>query len=148
LELKGSFDLKAKKEDIYKFFLDPNRIAKCLPDLQELKVKDSDNFDAKFKVGIAHIKGTVSFNFTIAEKIENQGAKLVGKGSGVGSVIDLTIVFNLEDLPDGITRVNWEADLKIGGMLAGIGSRLLSPITKKNTEQLIKNIKKEIGELP
>ncbi|MEM4310768.1 MAG: carbon monoxide dehydrogenase subunit G [Nitrososphaerales archaeon] len=145
MKINGSLELKRNREEVYRFFLDPNRLAKCLPDLQELKVKDENNFDTKFKVGLAHIKGTVSVSFNIAEKVENEKAKLVGRGSGVGSVMDLTIFFKLSDFNGG-TKVDWEADVKVGGMLAGIGSRLMSPVVKKNTKLLIESIKRELGE--
>lgn len=134
------FTVKVPRRKAFEFFLDPQQLAKCLPDLQELKVKSKDEFDAKVKVGISFIRGVFNFNFKVVERKEPEHARLKAHGAGLGSVVDLDTTIDLSDA-DGGTQMKWWADAKVGGTLAAVGQRLLEGQSKKTIDQLFANIK-------
>jgi carbon monoxide dehydrogenase subunit G len=53
----GSFEVSSSKDVVYAFAVDPARIAAILPDVQDVKVIDADNFSLKAKLGISFVKG-------------------------------------------------------------------------------------------
>ena len=143
MKFEGTFTVKATKETVWKFLMDPNAIARCLPDLQEMQVIDEDRFNATIKAGVGFIKGIFKFQFSIADRNPPIHAKLIGHGTGTGSVIDMETVFDLQE-ENGGTSMKWVADAKVGGMIAGVGSRLMESASAKTIKDLFDSIRKEL----
>ncbi|MFQ6011369.1 MAG: CoxG family protein [Nitrososphaerales archaeon] len=141
MHFDGKFDVKADKQKVFDFLLDPNALASCLPDLQKVDVISQDEFKVTVKVGISFIKGTMDMTFKVTERDPPNHAKLQARGTGVGSSIDMTTGLDLVDGPDGGTSMNWTADANVGGMIASIGQRLLNNGAEKMVTQLFDSIK-------
>jgi carbon monoxide dehydrogenase subunit G len=144
MHFEGTFDVKAGRSQVYEFMLDPNRLAKCLPDLQKMEVEGPDRFKATVRVGISFIKGNLNFQFTILDKEPTSHARLVGRGSGMGSTIDLDTVLDLKDGPNGGTSMAWKAEAKIGGQIASVGQRLIGGQAEKQVKQLFDCLRKQL----
>jgi carbon monoxide dehydrogenase subunit G len=139
MHLEGSFETPASRDVTYEFLLNPNEIAPCFPDLQSLQVTSPESFKAKVKVGLSVVKGTMDFDFRIAEKNPPRSAKLIGNGRGVGSSIEIQTAFTMEELGSG-TKVGWIADVNVGGIMAGLGTKLLDSTSSKMVEQVLGNL--------
>ena len=143
MHLEGSFVTPASRDIVWGFLLNPNDIAPCFPDLQSLEVTSPDSFKAKVKVGISLVKGTMDFDFRIAEKNPPSSAKLIGSGRGVGSNIEIQTAFTLDELGPG-TKVGWIADVNVGGIMAGLGTKLLDSTSSKMVEQVLANLESKL----
>ncbi len=55
----GSFEVSASKEMCYAFATDPAKITTIFPEVQDVKLLDSENFELKTRIGISFIKGTM-----------------------------------------------------------------------------------------
>jgi uncharacterized protein len=135
LHFEGEFSVKAPRKAVFEFLTDPKRISACMPDLQSLEVKSPDDFTAVIKAGISFIKGDFKMHFTTAEKQPPQHAKLLARGSGMGSTIDLETTMDLAEA-DGMTNMKWLAEAKVGGRIASVGQRLLNGQAEKTIKQL------------
>ena len=143
MHLEGSFETPAPRNVAWEFLLNPNDIAPCFPDLQSLEVTSPDSFKAKVKVGISVVKGTMDFDFRIAEKNPPRSAKLVGTGRGVGSNIEMQTTFTLDEIGSG-TKIGWIADVNVGGIMAGLGTKLLDSTSSKMVEQVLGNLQSKL----
>ena len=143
MKFSDSFDVDAPINKVYFTLTNPDAISKSLPDLQSMEVVDKDKFKAKFKVGMSYIRGSVNLEFEFKNKIENKHATVLGHGSGMQSSIDLVIDFDLME-NNGLTKVDWSADAKVGGLIAGVGSKLLEGSTKKQIDKLVNSLKELI----
>ena len=145
LHLEGSFDTPAARTVVWEFLLNPNEIAPCFPDLQSLQVISSDRFRAKVQVGLSVVRGTMDFEFHTTETKPPSYAKLIGNGKGVGSTVEIQTSFSLTDSGSG-TKLAWTADVSIGGVMGGLGSRLLDSTSNKMVTQVIENIKTKLNQ--
>jgi carbon monoxide dehydrogenase subunit G len=145
LHLEGSFETIAARATVWEFLLNPTEIAPCFPDLQSLEVDSPDKFRAKVKVGLSIVSGMMDFAFQTTEQDLKSFAKLVGTGKGVGSTIEIQTSFSLADSGSG-TKLAWVADVKVGGVMAGLGSKLLDSTSSKMVTQVIENIKTKLDE--
>lgn len=150
MEFKGEFSLPTKPEVAYGYLINPNFIVKYLSDAENTEIVDENNFNTTVKAGIGFIKGKVAFKFNYEEKKENTYARIVGKGSGVGSKIGLIIEFNLSDA-SGTTQVTWKADATFSGTISSVASSILPSVIRKNTDKFInfftEGMKKELESL-
>jgi len=128
---------------VWDFVIDPNKIGKCLPDLKSLEVEGEDRFNAVVRVGIGFIKGDFNFRLAIVEKNPPTLARLKGTGTGSGSTVDLDTTMTLTEFPGG-TRLAYKADVKVGGIMAGLGQRMMGGATEKTVNQVFECVKKEL----
>ena len=141
MQLKGSFTVKANQAEAYQFLVDPERLTRYLPDVEEVKIEDENNFTVTAKVGISHIRGSMVMKLSLTEKNEPVSAKVTGQGTGMASVVDMTTTFDLEEAGEGMTTINWSGDVKVGGKLAAFGAGgLLERVAKKNLEKFVTGI--------
>lgn len=143
MHLEGSFESPAPCNTVWEFLLNPHDIAPCFPGLQSLEVISPDAFRAKVKVGISVVRGTMDFVFRIADKVSPSSAKLIGSGRGVGSTIEIQTGFTLDETGSG-TKVGWVADVTVGGIMAGLGAKLLDSASEKMVTQVLDNLKNNL----
>ena len=143
LHLEGSFDTPAARAAVWEFLLNPNEIAPCFPDLRSLEVISYDRFRAKVQVGLSVVRGNMDFEVHTTETKPSSYAKLVGNGKGVGSSVEIQTSFSLTDSESG-TRLAWIADVSIGGVMAGLGSKLLDSTSSKLVTQVVENIRTKL----
>ncbi len=141
--LAGSEIIKAPVEKTFSRLSDPNFVVGAVPDIQSHKIIDNEHFEAKIKVGISIVRGTVDMKFAILDKSDGNHAKLVADGSGAGSKLHIDSVIDLLPDPEG-TKMVWSADADIGGLMAGIGSQILKGQSEKQVVQIFSNVKKKI----
>ena len=145
MHFEGAFEVPASRREVYDFLTQPKELVTILPDVQESKVVDHSNFEVRAKVGISYIRGSVALRFQIAEKKPQAFAKLVGRGSGIQSTIDLTLGIGLQESASGGTSATWTADANVGGLLASVGNRLLSTVAEKYINQVTEALKKKFS---
>lgn len=145
MHLEGSFETPTSRKVVYEFLLNPNDIAPCLPDLQSVEVLSPDSFRAKVKIGIGLVRGNMDFEFRVVDKVPPMSAKLVGTGRGVGSSVEIQTGFKLVELGSGC-KVGWIADVSMGGIVAGLGSRMLDSTSTKMVGQVVENFKNKLNE--
>jgi len=148
MQLNGSFTVKADRTEAYQFLVDPERITRYLPDVEEVEIEDENNFTVTAKVGISYIRGSMVMKLALTEKNEPVSAKVTGQGTGMASVVDMTTTFGLEEAGEGLTTINWSGDVKVGGKLAAFGAGgLMERVAKKNLEKFVSGIQKGIEEI-
>ena len=143
MKLNGRFTVKASQTEAYQFLVDPNRLTRYLPDVEEVEIEDENNFTVTAKVGISHIRGSMVMKLSLTEKNEPVSAKVTGQGTGMASVVDMTTTFDLEEAVEGMTTINWSGDVKVGGKLAAFGAGgLLELVAKRNLEKFVSGIQR------
>jgi len=141
---EGTFIVNTPRERVWTYISDPRSVAKCVPGLKKLEVQAKDKFTAKIELGIGWVKGNFDFKFTVTEEAPPSHAKLSAQGSGVRSEINFDVAIDLTDTSKGGTVLSWKADAMVGGLLAGVGQRLLGSMAKKIVDQLFENMRSEL----
>ncbi len=141
MHLDGQFTIDAPRPDVYAFLTDPERVSRHMPDVKNVVIEDADHFTVTARVGVSHIKGDVVMKLTIKDRQPPIGTTVVGKGTGLASVVDMVTSFTLEEAGSG-TVVHWQGDVTISGKLAAFGPQgLLDRIARKNVDTFIEGIR-------
>jgi len=142
LHLQGSNTLNSSREKVYSLLTDPNFISKTLPDAEDVRVLDGSSLEAKMKLRVAVVSTTLRMKMTVVRTAPPLEATLVAEGTGSGSSLKITSVFDLSE--DSPTMMAWSADAEIGGVMAGIGSTLLKGFATKKVAEIFSGIIKAV----
>ena len=146
MELEGSFTVRSGRKDAYNFLISPDKITGCLPDVEEVHIEDENNFTVKAKVGVSFIRGIMEMKIQLLDKKEPESAKVLGKGSGLSSVVDMTTTFTLNEVGPKETKIDWASTVAVGGKLASFGGGgLLERVAKKNVEKFVEGVQQGIS---
>ena len=142
MHLEGQFAVNAPPETVYAFLTDPAVVSRHMPDVRDVVIHDADHFTVTARVGVSHIKGDVVMKLEIRDRQPPVSTTVVGKGTGLASVVDMVTSFRLEAGQGGETVVHWQGDVTIAGKLAAFGPQgLLDRIARKNIDTFIEGIR-------
>ena len=155
MKLAGSYKLNVKKEVVWKALNDPEILKKCIPGCEVFEKESNTVFNATATNQIGPMNATFSGKLSLSNIQENQSYKLSGEGqSSVGFVNGIADVKLTEE--NGLTILNYEVDVNVGGKVAQLGSRLINGVAKKMSDYFfgqfsdlvapIKAEKKDTGE--
>ncbi|MGH7390393.1 MAG: SRPBCC family protein [Candidatus Rokuibacteriota bacterium] len=134
MKIEGSHDVPAPRQKVWEAFLDPERLRQAIPGCEKLEALGNDEYRAVMKVGVAAVKGTFEGKVRLADKNPPVSYRLYAEGSGGPGFVRADTVITLSDVEGG-TRVAYSADVQIGGLIAGVGQRMLGGVSKMMADQ-------------
>ena len=135
MKIEGSYDIPAPRQRVWEAFLDPERLRQAIPGCERLEAIGDDEYKATMKVGVAAVKGTFEGKVKLSDKQPPQRYRMTVEGSGGPGFIRGEAVMTLADGPDGGTTVSYTADVQVGGLIAGVGQRMLGGVSKMMADQ-------------
>jgi carbon monoxide dehydrogenase subunit G len=125
VRFEGTTEFMAAPPEIYAILVEPSRIGPCAP--VPIERVDDRRYRATTKIGSGLFSAKVSLELEVVEAVENERARLEGRGRGSGTTLAGTTSFQLRNgSMDGMTAVDWVAELELEGMLAGPASRIIA----------------------
>jgi carbon monoxide dehydrogenase subunit G len=131
MKFEGTVDIKAPRDRVWAFLIDPEQVGYCGPGVESIEVIDDTHYKAAAKVGVGFINARFSVNLELAEQEPPDRAVIKAHGQAPGSAVDATAEMRLSDGADGVTRMDWQADVAIAGTLASVGARLIEGTANK-----------------
>ena len=141
LHLEGSSHFELDPETAYKRLTDLNIMARALPDSEDVNVLDNETAEATMKLRIALVSTKLRMRVRISGKKPPSHAELTAEGSGSGSHIKISSIFDLEKEGDQKTNMTWSANAEITGIMAGIGSLMLKGFAEKRVGEMFEAIR-------
>jgi carbon monoxide dehydrogenase subunit G len=134
MEITGEYRLGASRERVWELLNDTTVLQQCIPGCESLEETAENTFDAKIVAAV----GPVRAKFKTQIRLENlnppNSYSIVGEAkSGAAGFGRGEAQITLTQDGDG-TLLAYEADLKVGGKLAQIGSRLVAGATRKTAD--------------
>ena len=131
MHFEGSVQIKASRDKVWAFLIDPNQVGSCGPGVESIEVIDDTHFKATAKVGVGFISARFVVNMELVDLEPPDQANIKAHGQSPGSAVDATATMRLSDGEDGGTAMDWEADVNISGTLASVGARLIEGTANK-----------------
>ena len=146
MKLTGEQLIPAPVETVWQMINDPEVLRACIPGCESLERGEDDRLTATVALKVGPVKARFAGEVTLSEIDPPNGYRIFGKGSGGvagfaegGAVIALAPV-------EGGTLLSYEAEAKIGGKLAQLGTRLIGSTAKKLTLQFFDALNQRITE--
>lgn len=143
MKLEGEYIFQAPPTKVWEAFQTPAQLKKALPGCERLEEKEPGKFDFLLKIGIAAVKGSYQGNFTIAESEPPRRTRLIGEGKGIPGFVKGEAVIEFSPQEQG-TRISYQGEVQVGGLMAGIGQRLIGGIARMMMENFFKSMEKNL----
>jgi len=134
MKIEGAADIPAPRDKVWAAFLDPEILAQALPGCEKLEAIGPNEYKATMKIGVAAIKGTFEGKVKLSDLEPPNRYRMAVEGSGGPGFVRGAAGMQLSDV-DGGTRVSYDADVQVGGLIASVGQRMLGGVTKMMLDQ-------------
>ena len=131
MKISGSSVLHASPDRVWAAITDPAVLSAVIPGCDVLTPTAANTFALTVTLGVASIKGSYTGEVSFSDLVEPASLTMRAKGSGGPGTIDTTVAVVLTGLSDGSTRLDYDADAMVGGMVGGVGQRVLAGVAKK-----------------
>lgn len=140
MKVTGSALLQAERQRVYEALLDPTVLVGAIPGCESLQPVGDDRYRMSVTAGVASIKGTYDGEVALSDQVSPESFTLRAKGSGAPGTVDATCRVVLVDVDGACTRLEYDADAVVGGVVGGVGQRMLTGVAKKMAGQFFGNV--------
>jgi carbon monoxide dehydrogenase subunit G len=144
LKIGGAYTVPIERQLAYTMLQDPGILAKCMPGCDHLAKIGEDEYEMKMKMVISSVKGLFGGTVRLADQSPPDSFRLLVEGSGKVGFVKGEGVLTLAAI-EAATEIRYEGDVQIGGMIAGVGQRLLDVTAKLIIKKFFEKFTGEIG---
>lgn len=145
MELKGSFDLTAPKQEVWDALNDAEVLKGCIPGCEEIEKTSDTSFSAKVTAKVGPVKAKFTGDVTLSDLDPPNAYKISGEGKGgAAGFAKGGAHVSLKDNEKGGTTLEYVVTAQVGGKLAQIGSRLIDSTAKKMAREFFETFGKMV----
>lgn len=143
MKIAGRNTIAAPRQQVWDAINNPAVLARTLPGCESLEVVDDGAYKATVTAGVASIRGTYTGHVALSDRQEPSSFTLAAQGAGSAGTIGADVDVLLED--DGqATTVVWDAEAVVGGMIGGVGQRMLVGVSQRMAGEFFDNVERDI----
>jgi uncharacterized protein len=140
MKISGTARLSADRATVFNAFQSPDVLVRTLPGCQRLEVTGPDRYKMTVAAGVGSIKGVYDGQVELSNKQEPTSFRMTAQGAGAAGTIGADVLVTLAEHDDGGTALIYEADAVVGGMIGGVGQRMLTGVSKKMAAEFFSNV--------
>ena len=146
MKFSGSYELNSSKKKVWENLNNIDVLKKCIDGCQEFLYIDNNKYNAKIFIKLGPVNASFQSTIEINNIMEEESYEIIAKGNAgqLGNASGKVKIF-LNEI-DKTTVLNYEADTRINGRIAQLGSRLIDGSVKKNTDLFFQNFSKILNE--
>ncbi|WP_329520113.1 SRPBCC family protein [Spirillospora sp. NBC_01491] len=136
MQVTGSATVAAPVQRVWEALQDPAVLARTIPGCHALEPTGPDTYRMTVSAGVASVQGTYVGQVELADPDPPRSFVLRARGQGAPGTVDATVRVRLSDgAGAGSTRVDYDAEAAVGGMIGGVGQRMLGGVAKRTAGQ-------------
>jgi len=141
MEMTGERVIAAPRAEVWRALNDPDVLKACIPGCQEMEKTSDTSFAATVKQKVGPVSATFKGEVELTDIVEGESYRISGEGKGgAAGFAKGGARVALEDVSEG-TKLTYDAEAKVGGKLAQLGSRLIHGFAKKMADQFFDRFK-------
>jgi uncharacterized protein len=131
MKLSGEATLHGSVDTVYAALNDPAVLVRTIPGCERLERVGADAYRIVMSAGVAAIKGTYVGDVRLTDQDPPHSFVLKASGSGAPGTVSADVKVSLAGDDNGMTVLRYDADAVVGGMVGGVGQRVLTGVARK-----------------
>jgi uncharacterized protein len=144
MKVSGTATLHAPVDQVYAALNDPAVLVATIPGCERLEQVSADSYRMTVTAGVASIRGSFAGEVRLTDQQPPHAFVLRASGSGAPGTVTADVAVTLAEAPDATTRLTYDADAVVGGMVGGVGQRVLAGVAKKTATEFFAAIDKSL----
>jgi carbon monoxide dehydrogenase subunit G len=144
MKLSGSATIAHPVRDVFAALTDPAMLVRTLPGCQRLEQVGPDAYEATLSAGVGSIKGVFDGGVKLTDLSAPDSFTLHASGAGVPGTVDAVAHVRLVPDATGATLVHYAADATVGGVIGGVGQRMLAGVARRTAGEFFAAVDREL----
>jgi len=145
MKVTGSATIGHPIDMVYVALTSPAVLVRTLPGCQRLEQTGPDSYQATLQAGVGSIKGLFDGAVRLADLAAPDSFTLHASGAGTPGTVDAVAHVRLVTDPDsGGTLVHYAADATVGGVIGGVGQRMLAGVARRTAGEFFAAVDREL----
>lgn len=145
MKIAGEATLVAPVGRVWEALLDPQVLVTTIPGCERLVQTGEHAYDMTVTAGVAAIRGTYSGTCELSDLRPHEALTLRAQGAGAPGTIDATVQVRFDPNGDETTTLFYDADAVVGGMVGGVGQRMLTSVSRRMATEFFTNVERSIS---
>jgi carbon monoxide dehydrogenase subunit G len=145
MRISGTNTVAAPVDQVWDALLDPSVLVRTIPGCERLEETGEHAYAMTVTAGVAAIKGTYDGSCALSDLDQPASLTMKVQGAGAPGTIGATVQVAFADNGDGTTALSYDADAVVGGMIGGVGQRMLTSVSKRMAAEFFGNVEKAIA---
>jgi carbon monoxide dehydrogenase subunit G len=145
MQLAGKQVLEAPQRVVWDMLMNPDVLAKIVPGISRLEKTGEHSYKSALSIKMGPVSGLFKGDLQM-ENIQDQISFTlqVNQKSLIGNA-DSSIKIDLAPVENNKTEVSFDGNVKLSGVLASMGQRVLGGVANTLTRQFFVNMEKELA---
>ncbi len=144
MHLTGKHVLNAPPEKVWAMLMDTEQLSRIVPGITRLEKTAENSFKSFLEIKMGPVKGAFTGQLDLEEVRENNGFVLkVQQNSKIGNAHS-SIKVDLLPVEENKTEISFDGEVRMSGMLAHMGHRVMGGVSHTLTNQFFSNMEKEL----
>jgi uncharacterized protein len=144
MKIAGEATLVAPVEQVWDALLDPQVLVSTIPGCSRLEQSGENSYDMTVTAGVAAVRGTYTGTCRLSDLRPHESLRMSLQGAGAPGTIDADVDVRFDSNGDGTTTLSYEADAVVGGMVGGVGQRMLTSVSRRMAGEFFTNVEQAI----
>ena len=144
MKITGQQSIPFPVETVWDALLDPAVLVRTIPGCERLETTGEHTYAMTVSAGVAAIRGTYDGTCAIADLVPHESLVMRLQGAGAPGTIDATVRVSFSQVDD-VTTVGYDADATVGGMVGGVGQRMLASVSNRMAKEFFDNVAGAMG---
>ncbi len=145
MRIAGEATLQAPIEQVWDALLDPAVLVRTIPGCERLEATGENSYAMTVTAGVAAIRGTYAGTCELRDLHPRESLLMKAQGAGAPGTIAADVTVRFGDNGDGTTSLSYDADTIVGGMIGGVGQRMLSSVSKRMAGEFFGNVEQVLS---
>jgi carbon monoxide dehydrogenase subunit G len=143
--LTGKHVVNAGPTRVWQMLMDTDTLARIVPGISKLEKNGDNSYISTISMKLGPVSSSFTGNLQMEDIQQEKGFTLkVQQNSKIGNA-NAAIKIDLTPVVENQTEVSFEGDVKLSGMLASMGQRVLGGVANTLSKQFFTNMDKELA---
>ena len=143
MKISGTHEINALRDLVFASLVDPQILQRCIPGCESLERTAENAYVATMKAGIGPVKGTFKGHVRLEDVQPPWHYRMIVDGKGGPGFVKGTGEFDLID-NEGATAIAYNGEMQVGGVIAGVGQRMIEAAAKMLAAKFFGELEKQI----
>ncbi len=144
MQLSGQRNFKVNSEAIWNLLMNPDTLAHIIPGISRLEKSGENIYKSILEIKIGPVSGSFEGTVELDEIVENTSFNLKSRQNSKIGDANASVRIHLAEVNQSETELTFNGEVKLTGLLARMGQRMVSGVANTLIKQFFANMEEEL----